>query len=107
MREQTQAEIPPFASCWITPFVIAESPFRPPSLRFDNLAKSWLSTGKSTVFQFGCAFLRWIRDNTQGQAMGCDGSPSAAKVQNLVNISVTYQRCADLAVRDICRCRAR
>lgn len=30
-----------------------------------TLAESWLSTSKSTIFQAGFAFLRWIRDDAQ------------------------------------------
>ena len=65
MRVRKQTEIPSFASRRVTPFVIAGSPFRPPSLRFDNLAESWLSTSKGNIFQLGCAVLRWIRNLTQ------------------------------------------
>jgi hypothetical protein len=65
MRVPKQTEFPSLASRRVTPFVIAGSPFRPPSLRFDNLAESWLSTSKGNIFQLGCAVLRWIRNVTQ------------------------------------------
>jgi hypothetical protein len=62
---QERAEKPPVAVCKVTLFVIAETPFRPSYLRFDNLPESWLSTGKSTTFQFGCVVLRLFRDAVQ------------------------------------------
>jgi hypothetical protein len=89
MRVRKQTEIPSLASRRITPFVIAGSPFRPPSLRFDNLAESWLSTSKGNIFQLGCAVLRWIRNLTQVRQRG-HSLPS--RVVLIENIFIYFKR---------------
>jgi len=83
MRVRKQTEIPSLASRRVTPFVIAGSPFRPPSLRFDNLAESWLSTSKGNIFQLGCAVLRRIRNVTQVRQKRRSPPPRAASIESI------------------------